>query len=72
MRDIAGKYVWDATQIYGHVPELSKTSPPVAPLRHRTDTSSVEISPSAVTTNGVNGDNSNAKIDFLAQVSLST
>ncbi|VDL57786.1 unnamed protein product [Hymenolepis diminuta] len=54
MRDIAGKYVWDATQLCGLVPELSKKSPPAPP--HKSSDAETEA-------------DSKTKLDFLALVS---
>ncbi|VUZ46312.1 unnamed protein product [Hymenolepis diminuta] len=61
MRDIAGKYVWDATQLCGLVPELSKKSPPAPPHKY-TNPNHKKIRSSDAETEA----DSKTKLDFLA------
>ncbi|KAM3185048.1 hypothetical protein ACTXT7_007148 [Hymenolepis weldensis] len=65
MRDIAGKYVWDATQICGLVPELSKKSPPAPPHKHA-NSNHKKIRSSDTSFSGETEADSKTKLDFLA------
>lgn len=64
MRDIAGKYVWDATHIYGLTlgAQTRSLSPPPS-RRIRAISEDIVASGSAVA-------NSKTRLDFLAKVSL--
>lgn len=61
VRDVAGKYAWDATHIYGLVPETRKRTPSPPP-RQRALSINLELAP--------DGDeqNTKAKLDFLTKV----
>lgn len=71
MRDIAGKYVWDATQICGLVSELSKKSPPAPPHKY-TNSNHKKIRSFDTSFNAETEADSKTKLDFLALVSSST
>nr|CDS32262.1 ral GTPase activating protein subunit [Hymenolepis microstoma] len=64
IRDIAGKYVWDATQIYGLVPEVSKKS---SPYKH-TNSNHKGIKLSDTFVNAETEADSKTKLDLLAQL----
>ncbi|KAL5962599.1 Ral GTPase-activating protein subunit alpha-2 [Taenia solium] len=62
VRDVAGKYAWDATQIYGLMPETQERAPSPPPRQR-----ALSIDVEAIAPDG-GEQNTKAKLDFLTEL----